>query len=164
MFILKEILGHDAPDKRKGWDTIIKQLHFQPVAVASVWSREIFQLSNLKNKISVLSFKPIKTKMKLFWKTQQSKNNPNWCHKVKKHKRFQFKNSEKLCGGFHSYRLHCSQDINDCTIKTLPIGQNVSQRVEISGILHWTVDQWHQPVDGCRVSTHVHLGMSFCYH
>lgn len=107
---------------------------------------------------------PLKQKINYSEKTQQSKNNPNWCYKIKKHKRFHFKNSEELCRGFDSYRLHCSQDINDWTIKTLPIGQNVSQRVEISGILHWTVDKWHQPIDGCRVSTHIHLGMSLWYH
>lgn len=25
------------------------------------------------------------------------------------------------------------------------------------------MDQWHQPVDSCRVSAHIHLGMTFRY-
>lgn len=58
------------------------------------------------------------------------------------------------------YRLHCSQYVYHCAIQPLPVGHNVSQRVEISGVLHWQVDQWQQPVDSVRVSTKVHLGMS----
>lgn len=50
MFILKEIQEHDTPEKGKGWDGVIKQLHFQPVTTASVWSGKIFYLSNLKKK------------------------------------------------------------------------------------------------------------------
>lgn len=91
------------------------------------------------------------------------KSNANRCNKVRRlnNKWDQFKNSENLSG--NSYRLHCSQDIYHGTIKTLPVGQNVSQRVVISWFLHWKVDQWHQPVDGCRVSAHIHLGMSLRY-
>lgn len=50
------ILGRDAPHERKGGDGVVKKLHLQPVAVAPVWGREIFKLSNLKNKTFVSSF------------------------------------------------------------------------------------------------------------
>lgn len=50
MCILNEIQEHDAPEKGKGRDGVIKQPHFQPVTTASVWSGKIFYFSNLKKK------------------------------------------------------------------------------------------------------------------
>lgn len=58
------------------------------------------------------------------------------------------------------YRFHCSQYIYHCAVQLLPVGHNVSQRVEISGVLHWQVDQWQHPVDSIHISTQRHLGMS----
>lgn len=58
------------------------------------------------------------------------------------------------------YRLHCSQYVYHCAIQLLPVGHDVCQRVEITGVLHWQVDQWQQPVDGSQVGTQTHLGMS----
>lgn len=122
----------------------------------------LFKLSYLGGDINYLSSGYL---FIFLLKANQSsiKSNPNRCNKVRRlnNKWDQFKNSENFSGD--SYRLHRSQDIYHCTIKTLPVGQNVSQRVVISWFLHRKVDQWHQLVNGCRVSAHIHLGMSLCY-
>ena len=62
------------------------------------------------------------------------------------------------------YRLHCSQHIYHCAVQPLPIGHNVPQRVEISGVLHRQVYQLQQPVRGVHIGTQIHLGVSFCHH
>lgn len=66
----------------------------------------------------------------------------------------------KYCDLKVPYRFHRSQYIYHCAVQPLPVGHNVSQRVEISGVLHWQVDEWQQPVDGVHVSAQTHLGMS----
>lgn len=44
----KWLNGHDAPDEGEGRDRVIKELHFQPLPFATVWSGELLWLSDLK--------------------------------------------------------------------------------------------------------------------
>lgn len=82
----------------------------------------------------------------------------NWKEKSKNHLKIGLKISIN-CSFSSPYRLHSCQYINRGTIQLLPVGHNVSQRVEIGRVLRRQVHQRQQPVDRVHVRAQQHPGM-----
>ena len=59
-----------------------------------------------------------------------------------------------------TYGSHGGQDVDDAPVQTLPVGHDVPQGVEVSGVLHRQVQQRQQLLYGRRVCTERHPGVS----
>lgn len=57
------------------------------------------------------------------------------------------------------YQFDGCQDVDDGAVQLLAVGHDVGQRVEVSAVLHWQVEQRQQPLHAGAVATHTHLGV-----